>query len=150
MTCGVSTSQRYRLRCRTGIHIERIGLGHPQQNGRHERMHLTLTRAAIKPAAANVLQQQARFVAFVEEYNHARLHQALGMQVPGDVYGPAPRRYHGPRWTAQNPPLIDSSKLAISHGRPRLVEFYFVASSGRRSVWTLVRQLLGPHLSTWA
>jgi hypothetical protein len=27
-----------------GIGIERIQLGHPQQNGRHERMHLTLKR----------------------------------------------------------------------------------------------------------
>ena len=54
-----------------------------------------------------------------------------------------------PRWTAQNPPLIDSSKPAIA-GRPRLVRFYLVASSGRKSVWTLVRQLRGPHLSTWA
>ena len=32
--------------------------GHPQQNGRHERMHLTLKREATKSAAANVLQQQ--------------------------------------------------------------------------------------------
>jgi hypothetical protein len=55
-----------------------------------------------------------------------------------------------PQWTAQNPPLIDSSQPAISDGRPRLVEFYFVVSSGRKSVWTLVRQLRGPHLSTWA
>jgi hypothetical protein len=40
---------------------ERIKPGHPQQNGRHERMHLTLKREATKPASANVLQQQARF-----------------------------------------------------------------------------------------
>jgi putative transposase len=45
---------------RLGIQIERITPGHPQQNGRHERMHLTLKREASKPAAANVLQQQAR------------------------------------------------------------------------------------------
>ena len=57
---------------------------------------------------------------------------------------------HYPRWTAQNPPLIDTSKPAISDGRPRPVEFYFVASSGRKSVWTLVRQLRGPHLRTCA
>jgi hypothetical protein len=55
-----------------------------------------------------------------------------------------------PRWTAQNPPLIDSSNPAIFGQGLRLVEFYFVASSGRKSVWTLVRQLRGPHLSTWA
>jgi hypothetical protein len=29
-------------------------------------------------------------------------------------------------------------------------EFYFDGSSVRKSVWTLVRQLFGPHLSTWA
>ena len=68
---------------RLGIQIERIKPGHPEQNGRHERMHLTLRREATKPAAANVLQQQARFDAFVAQYNHERPHQALEMQVPG-------------------------------------------------------------------
>ncbi len=52
---------------RLGIQIERIEPGHPQQNGRHERMHLTLKKEATKPAAANVLQQQARFDTFVEQ-----------------------------------------------------------------------------------
>ena len=37
---------------RLGIQIERIKPGHPQQNGRHERMHLTLKKEATKPAAA--------------------------------------------------------------------------------------------------
>jgi putative transposase len=46
------------------IGIERIKPGHPQQNGRHERMHLTLKKEATKPAAANFLQQQARFDKF--------------------------------------------------------------------------------------
>ena len=49
-------------------------------------MHLTLKKAATKPAAAKVLQQQARFDTFIEEYSHERPHQALGMKVPGDVY----------------------------------------------------------------
>ncbi len=49
---------------RLGIQLERIAPGHPQQNGRHERMHLTLKREATKPAATNVLQHQARFDAF--------------------------------------------------------------------------------------
>jgi transposase InsO family protein len=47
-------------------------------------MHRTRKREATKPAAANVLQQQARFDAFVDEYNHERPHQALEMKVPGD------------------------------------------------------------------
>ena len=54
---------------RLGIRIERIRPGHPEQNGRHERMHLTLKTEATKPAAANVLQQQARFDAFIDRYN---------------------------------------------------------------------------------
>jgi putative transposase len=46
---------------RLGIAIERINIkpGHPQQNGRHERMHLTLKKEATKPAAANVLYRRS-------------------------------------------------------------------------------------------
>ena len=80
---------------RLGIRIERIRPGHPEQNGRHERMHLTLKTEATKPAAANVLQQQARFDTFVDRYNRDRPHQALGMRVPADVYTPSPRPYRG-------------------------------------------------------
>ena len=50
---------------RLGIRIERIKPGHPEQNGRHERMHLTLKKEATKPAARNFLQQQARFDDFI-------------------------------------------------------------------------------------
>src|SRR5262249_58634502 len=42
---------------RLGIRIERVTPGHPQRNGRHERMHLTLRRETTKPATVNVLQQ---------------------------------------------------------------------------------------------
>ena len=45
-------------------------------------MHLTLKKEATKPAAANVLQQQARFDAFVARYNDDRPHEALGMKSP--------------------------------------------------------------------
>jgi putative transposase len=80
---------------RLGIRLERIQPGKPQQNGRHERMHLTLKREAIKPAAANVLQQQARFDTFIARYNDDRPHQALDMKVPADVYTRSPRLYRG-------------------------------------------------------
>jgi putative transposase len=78
-----------------GIRLERIAPGHPQQNGRHERMHLTLKKEATKPAAAKWLQQQARFDTFIETYNHDRPHQALAMRVPADAYLPSPRVYRG-------------------------------------------------------
>src|SRR4030095_388472 len=80
---------------RLGILIERIQPGQPQQNGRHERMHLTLKQEATRPAAASVLQQQGRFDAFVQHYNHERPHQALDMRVPADVYTRSSRLYRG-------------------------------------------------------
>lgn len=80
---------------RLGIRIERIRPGHPEQNGRHERMHLTLKTEATKPAAANVLQQQARFDRFVDRYNRERPHQALAMKMPAEVYTPSARPYRG-------------------------------------------------------
>src|SRR5439155_16719199 len=57
---------------RLGISIERIRPGHPQQNGRHERMHLTLKQEATRPPGSNSLQQQGRFDAFVHEFNTER------------------------------------------------------------------------------
>jgi putative transposase len=80
---------------RLGMGIERIKPGHPQQNGRHERMHLTLKKEATKPAAANFLQQQARFDKFIEVFNNERPHEALGMKCPADVYQASPRPYQG-------------------------------------------------------
>jgi len=61
---------------RLGIDIERIKPGNPQQNGRHERMHLTLKQQATKPAAKNFLQQQGRFDQFISTFNEERPHQA--------------------------------------------------------------------------
>ena len=52
---------------------------------------------------------------------------------------------------------VDGSKPAISSTgktghfcRAETGEFYCAAASARKSVWTLVRQLRGPHLRTWA
>jgi len=80
---------------RLGIHLERIQPGHPQQNGRHERLHLTLKKEATKPAAQNFLQQQAKFDDFLDCYNRERPHQALDMKYPAELYRPSPRPYHG-------------------------------------------------------
>ncbi len=80
---------------RLGIDIERIKPGHPQQNGRHERMHLTLKKEATHPAARNLLQQQGRFDDFVEEFNRERPHQALAMRCPAELYVRSARPYCG-------------------------------------------------------
>lgn len=74
---------------RLGIAIERIRPGHPQQNSRHERMHLTLKKETTRPPGANALQQQARFDDFVSEFNTERPHEALAMKFPVEVYAPS-------------------------------------------------------------
>ena len=76
-----------------GIAPERIQAGHPEQNGRHERMHRTLKQETAQPAAANRRAQQRAFDRFREEYNEQRPHQALGMQTPALLYEPSPRPY---------------------------------------------------------
>jgi putative transposase len=80
---------------RLGIEIERIKPGCPQQNGRHERMHLTLKMETTKPAGSNFLQQQAKFDDFIDCYNNERPHQALNMQRPAERYVPSARPYRG-------------------------------------------------------
>ncbi len=80
---------------RLGIEIERIKPGHPQQNGRHERMHLTLKLETTKPAGKNFLQQQAKFDDFIECYNNERPHQALDMNCPAERYAPSTRAFEG-------------------------------------------------------
>ena len=80
---------------RLGIRIERIKPGHPQQNGRHERMHLTLKQEATRSAGANLLQQQAKFDDFIEEFNNQRPHEALEMKCPAELYTPSLRPYQG-------------------------------------------------------
>jgi putative transposase len=80
---------------RLGIEIERIKPGNPQQNGRHERMHLTLKLETTKPAGNNFLQQQAKFDDFIDCYNNERPHQALNMNCPAERYVTSTRTYTG-------------------------------------------------------
>ena len=71
---------------RLGIRLERIEPGHPEQNGRHERMHLTLKKEVTRPPGANILQQQEMFDSWGEVFNHQRPHEALDMQCPADRF----------------------------------------------------------------
>ena len=100
---------------RLGIAIERIKPGHPQQNGRHERMHLTLKKEATRPASMNSLQQQARFDAFIQEFNTERPHEALAMKCPAEVYSPSLRPYDGLPQLSY--PLHDREVLVTACGR---------------------------------
>ncbi|WP_459698343.1 integrase core domain-containing protein, partial [Acidisoma sp. C75] len=100
---------------RLGISIERIKPGHPQQNGRHERMHLTLKKETTRPPGRNSLQQQARFDDFIKEFNTERPHEALAMQSPAERYRPSSRFYTGlPELTY---PLHDRHAMVTACGR---------------------------------
>lgn len=76
-----------------GIELQRITPGRPQENGRHERMHLTLKRETASPAARTWRAQQQRFDRFVHEFNDDRPHEALEQTCPCEHYTPAAKMY---------------------------------------------------------
>jgi putative transposase len=76
-----------------GIVPERIAAGHPEQNGRHERLHRTLKQETASPPAANRRAQQRAFDGFRQEYNQQRPHEALAMETPSALYRPSSRLY---------------------------------------------------------
>ncbi len=78
---------------RLGIYPELIEPAHPEQNGRHERMHRTLKAEATRPPAANRRAQQRRFNSFQRSYNQERPHEALGQKTPASVYHPSERTF---------------------------------------------------------
>jgi hypothetical protein len=67
--------------------------GHPEQNGRHERMHRELKAECTRPAGKNLKSQQYKFNRFRIEYNNERPHESLGMKMPGEVHKRSTREY---------------------------------------------------------
>lgn len=76
-----------------GILPERTEPGKPQQNGKHERMHLTLKRDVCVFPSASFSAQQRSFNAFRHSYNHERPHEALEQQLPAKVYTSSTRPF---------------------------------------------------------
>lgn len=76
-----------------GITPERIQPGHPEENGRHERMHRTLKDKTAKPPRQNMSEQQRAFDLFRAEFNNERPHEALGQKPPGRLYARSLREY---------------------------------------------------------
>jgi len=76
-----------------GIQHARIQPGRPQQNGRHERMHGTLKREALRPVMQNLTAQQRRFDTFLDQFNTVRPHEALGQERPASFVKPYRRPY---------------------------------------------------------
>lgn len=78
---------------RLGIRHERIDLGHPEQNGAHERMHRTLKDEAVFPVLQDTAAQQRRFDRFRRSFNHVRPHEALGQRPPAGLYRRSARTF---------------------------------------------------------
>lgn len=89
-----------------GIRLERIAPGHPEQNGSHERMHLTLKQeCCVSPAATIVLQQKC-FDDFLHVFNWERPHQALGLRPPASLYTHSNRAYPSEVRDPEYPPDV--------------------------------------------
>src|ERR1700681_4971289 len=80
---------------KAGVVPERIAPGKPQQNGRHERMHLTLLQDAASPPARSLREQSKRLRNFQRIYNEERPHKSLGDDTPADHYTASTRRFDG-------------------------------------------------------
>ena len=80
---------------KAGVVPERIAPGKPQQNGRLERLHLTLLQDTANPPARSLREQIERFRSFQRLYNDERPHQALGNDTPAQHYAVSPRRFDG-------------------------------------------------------
>jgi transposase InsO family protein len=95
-SCGAGGLSQLSVKLiKAGVVPERIAPGKPQQNGRLERLHLTLLQDAATPPARTLREQLKRLRNFQHIYNEERPHQALGNDTPAKRYTASPRRFDG-------------------------------------------------------
>jgi len=95
-SCGAGGLSQLSVKViKAGVVPERIAPGKPQQNGRLERLHLTLLQDAANPPACSLRQQIVRLRSFQRIYNNERPHQALSNDTPAQHYAVSPRRFDG-------------------------------------------------------
>jgi len=97
---------------KAGVTPERIAPGKPQQNGRHERMHLTLLQEVASPPASSMRDQLKRLRNFQQLYNEERPHQALDNATPAERYQASPRRFDG---NLRSPEYGDQDVRRVRH-----------------------------------
>jgi len=101
---------------RLGVYPELIEPAHPEQNGRHERMHRTLKRATTRPPAPSPRSQQLRFDVFRDEYNDVRPHEALEDATPASLYERSPRPYPNTPPPMEYPPHFEVRLVSANGG----------------------------------
>lgn len=97
-----------------GIRHERIDPGHPEQNGRHERMYRDLKRETASPPAATVPKQQRLFDQFRARFNQERPHEALDQRTPHEFYEMSSRRLPVPWWGKDFEYDMEAEALRVS------------------------------------
>lgn len=80
---------------KAGVTPEWIRPGHPEENGRHERFHLTLKQETALPPKKSIIEQIKAMNQFKEDYNFERPHEALNMKTPGSCYTKSRRSWNG-------------------------------------------------------
>jgi len=94
---------------KAGVTPEWIRPGHPEENGRLERLHSTLKYEAATPPQVTLMFQQQAMNEFKYMYNYKRPHEALNMKTPGSVYKNSPRVWDG----KLRSPEYDTSKEKV-------------------------------------
>lgn len=94
---------------KAGVTPEWIHPGHPEENGRHERVHLTLQQSVASPPANTLGEQIKKMKNFQEEYNFDRPHESLGMETPANCYSKSSRTWDG----ILRSPEYDTGKMFV-------------------------------------
>ena len=120
------------------IWVERIDPGSPQQNGRHERFHLTLKQETASPPAGTLRGQQRRFNNFNYVYNEDRPHESLNGQAPASVYKASDRQY--PRVLPQFEYPLTTSEYVVRKVTPHgSIRF-------ENKIYYITETLVGEHV----
>jgi putative transposase len=127
-----------------GIRHERIQPGHPEQNGRHERMHRTLKQETLRPPAATARSQQSRFDAFQREFNHDRPHEAIDNDTPASRYKSSDRELPRRLPAIDYPSDFNVRKVAMS-GRIRWRSAMVTISHALEGEWIGIQPGDGLH-----
>ena len=126
---------------------DRTGPGSPTQNGSHERMHADLSQEIQGKIAGGVEANQRAIDAWVEEYNHVRPHESIGMMTPSEVYTKSDMIYKGTPDTIEYPIGFETRKIN-KHGYVKVNKTLIQVSTALRGL-TLVLKLITYPCLNW-
>ena len=93
--CSGRLSKLSMMLIKAGITPKWIEPGNPQENGRHERMHLTMKQEGFFVLGTSLKEQIEIMEEFIKFYNFKRPHEALNQKTPGSIYVPSNRVWVG-------------------------------------------------------